>query len=203
MRLRINGKFWLVIGVLGGIAAAAAIILTTLLGGGNTDVATVNDIIETEAVTTVSGEKPDVKGNGAVAGLAAGADKAEGKKEEAKKETATEATTEAQTQAPTQAATQAPVQQQQATQRQTQAAAQPAKKTEAPKATQKATQPATTKASNSNADEFRGKEGAGNVDVGGEVKDYDSYVNNGIKKNQQSGEKKAEKEAWGGGQAEY
>ena len=198
MRLRINGKFWLVIGLLGGIAAAAAIILTTLLGGENTDVATVNDIIETEAVTTESTEKPDVQGNGAVAGLAAGADKAEAKKEEAKKET--EASTEAATEAQTQAPTQAPAQQQ-ATQRQTQAATQPAKKTETPKATQKATQPAATKESNSNADAFRGKEGAGNVDVGGEVKDYDAYVNEGIKNNN-SGQS-TEKEAWGGGSVEY
>lgn len=194
MRLRINSKFWLVVGVLGGIAAAAAIILTTLLGGGNTDVATVDNIIENEA--TVTAEKPEIKGTGSVVGLAAGADKAEAKKAEEKKETeaSTEASTEAQTQAPAQ---------QQATQRQTQAATQPAKKTEAPKATQKATQPATTKASNSNADEYRGKAGAGNVDVGGEVKDYDSYVNEGIKKNQQSAGKQTEKEAWGGGKVEY
>ena len=200
MRLRIISKFWLVVGVLGGIAAAAAIILTTLLGGGSTDVASIDNIIETEA--TVTAERPDINGTGSVIGLTAGADKAEAKKNEAKNETETP-TTEVATEAQTQAATQAPAQQP-ATQRQTQAATQPAKKSTTQKSTQKptqaATQPATTKASNSNADEFRGKQGAGNVDVGGEITDYESYVDSGTRK---TGGQAGEKEAWGGGQVEY
>ena len=197
MRLRINGKFWTVVGVLGGIGAAAAIILATLFGGGSTDVATVNDILNPETTTTeTSTQNKEADGNAAVAGIAAGAGNAEAKKEE------TQPATEATTEAATEAATEAPAQTQAARQQtqQTQAARQQTQQAAKPAQTQAATQPATTE-SNSNADEFRGKAGAGNVDVGGEVKDYDSYVNDSINKNEKTGG--GAQEAWGGGYVEY
>ena len=195
MRLRINGKFWLVIGILGGIAATAVIILATLTGGRDTNVATVNDIIGNDEVTTDTVQDDETAGIGVVAGLAAGADKAE-KEQEPETEKETEETTEPETYETTQATTWVQ------TEAQTQPVTQPQTEPSTPAQTEATTQPPATTESDSNVEKFRGKEGAGDVDIDGPVKDYDSYVNNAIKNNEAE-QPATEMEAMGSGYVEF
>ena len=141
MRLRINKKFWSVVATCAAIAAAFIIAITASHNGGVGDTADVDGLFQNGVTDTTEA----VNATGAVAGIAAGAEGDTTKAEE--KQTTTSAQKEEKT--TEKATTQAPV-----TQPATQKATQPA-------ATQKATE---AKNTDSNADTFRGKEGAGDVD---------------------------------------